>query len=72
MITLPNSCKCSELKVNPKNRENSRASVRKNWFIYYRFYNPTRLALAFEKGGYNNRTKTDIRSVLNFVGQAAV
>jgi hypothetical protein len=142
MITLPNGCKCSELKVNPKNWESSRASVRKNWFIYYRFYDPTRLAeypkgklrivkgmnefselserqeavrelmevelkeltllgfnpitakhlapavtrnvinpdtpflqalqLAFEKGGYNSRTKTDIRSVLNYVGQAAV
>jgi integrase len=41
MIQLPNGCKCSDLKVNPANWESPKASVKKNWFIYYRFYDPT-------------------------------
>lgn len=40
MITLPNDCRCSPLKVNPRNWESLRASVKKDWFIYYRFYDP--------------------------------
>jgi integrase len=40
MILLPNGCKCSELKVNPSNWESPKASVKKPWFIYYRFYDP--------------------------------
>ena len=40
MILLPNGCKCSELQVNPKNWDTSKASIKKNWYIYYRFYDP--------------------------------
>jgi len=40
MTLLPNGCKCSELKVNPANWESPKASIRKPWFIYYRFYDP--------------------------------
>jgi site-specific recombinase XerC len=49
MIQLPNGCRCSELKVNPKNWESTKASVKKNWFIYYRFYDP-KLKDKFPKG----------------------
>lgn len=41
MIQLPNGCKCSELKVNPANWETAKASLKKNWYIYYRFYDLT-------------------------------
>jgi hypothetical protein len=40
MIQLPNDCKCSDLKVNPANWESPKASLKKNWYIYYRFYDP--------------------------------
>jgi hypothetical protein len=40
MLQLPNGCKCSEPKVNPSNWETSKASLKKNWYIYYRFYDP--------------------------------
>ncbi|HEX8316482.1 MAG TPA: hypothetical protein VF609_15880 [Flavisolibacter sp.] len=41
MIHLSNGCKCSEPKVNPANWETGKASLKKNWFIYYRFYDPS-------------------------------
>lgn len=40
MIALPNGCKCSEMKVNPKNWDTSKVSLKKDWLIYYRFYDP--------------------------------
>ncbi|HWI93231.1 MAG TPA: hypothetical protein VNT20_18260 [Flavisolibacter sp.] len=40
MIHLPNGCKCSELKVSPSNWQTPRASLRKKWYIYYRYYDP--------------------------------
>ena len=40
MILLPNGCQCSELKVHPKNWESQRASIKKKWYIHYRFYDP--------------------------------
>lgn len=46
MILLPNGCKCSDLKVSPANWESAKASLKKNWYIYYRFYDPT------QKGRY--------------------
>jgi hypothetical protein len=49
MIQLPNGCKCSDLKVNPKNWNTPKASIKKNWFIYYRFYDPSQLD-EFPKG----------------------
>ena len=42
MIPLPHGCKCSELKVTPCNWESPKASTRKSWMIYYRFYDPSK------------------------------
>lgn len=41
MIQLPNGCYCSDITVSPKNWDKTGASTKKNWFIYYRFYDPT-------------------------------
>ena len=49
MIQLPNGCKCSELKVNPSNWATPKASLKNNWYIYYRFYDPSERAL-YPKG----------------------
>jgi integrase len=38
MISLPNNCRCSELSIFPKNWKEPRASVKKPWYITYRFY----------------------------------
>lgn len=38
MIELPFGCHCTDLKVNPKNWQTSKTSMKKDWFIYYRFY----------------------------------
>lgn len=40
MIELSFSCHCSDLKVNPKNWQTNKASIKKDWFIYYRFHDP--------------------------------
>lgn len=40
MIQLPNQCYCSDFNVHPKNWKSTRASVRKEWYITYRFYDP--------------------------------
>jgi hypothetical protein len=138
MIPLPHGCKWSELKVYPGNWDSPRASMRKKWYIYYRFYDPRKthkfpkgklrivkgmnefdtlleavkmlietemvqlkrlgfnpitekhaapipletaihpetpfveaLKKAYDKGNYIGRTKTDIKSVLRYIGQAA-
>jgi hypothetical protein len=41
MLLLPNGCKCSPLKVSPNNWETAKASLKKKWYIYYRFYDPS-------------------------------
>ncbi len=41
MIKLPFECYCTELKVHPENWQLPRASVKKDWYVYYRFYDPT-------------------------------
>lgn len=38
MISLPNNCERSEIRVNPANWNTKRASMVKAWFIHYRFY----------------------------------
>ncbi len=43
MIYLPNESRCSELNVTPKNWKSPQASIKRNWFISYRFYDPTQL-----------------------------
>lgn len=40
MILLPFSCHCTELKVVPNNWANKNSSIKKDWYIYYRFYDP--------------------------------
>ncbi len=40
MIQLSSGCYCSEIKVAPERWDRGRASLKKNWFIYYRFYDP--------------------------------
>ena|ERR1035437_265307 len=42
MILLPDNSYRTELKVNPKNWQTSKASLKKDWFIYYRWY-PSKL-----------------------------
>jgi integrase len=41
MISLPNKCRCSEIKVSPSNWKMASASTKKPWKIHYRFYDPT-------------------------------
>jgi len=41
MISLPNNCSCTELKVSPKNWNTAKASLKRPWIIYYRFYDPS-------------------------------
>ena len=38
MILLPDNTYRTELKVNPKNWQTSKASIKKDWFIFYRLY----------------------------------
>ena len=40
MIKLPFECYCTELKVYPKNWQLQKASTKKSWYVYYRFYDP--------------------------------
>lgn len=43
MIQLPSGSYCTELKVNPRNWKTSRNAIKKDWFIYYRLYDPNKL-----------------------------
>lgn len=38
MIPLPNGCRCSEFNVFPDNWKSSKASLKKDWYVMYRFY----------------------------------
>lgn len=40
MIILPNGCSCSDLTVHPKNWKTLSASVKSEWYVQYRFYDP--------------------------------
>src|ERR1019366_2019576 len=40
MILLKNGCSRSNLVVNPKNWKTTKASLKKDWHIMYRFYDP--------------------------------
>lgn len=40
MNQLPFSCYCSDLKVHPKNWQSPKVSLKKDWYVYYRFYDP--------------------------------
>src|SRR5436190_9434491 len=68
MISLPHSCCCTELKVNPKNWQTNKNAVKKNWFIYYRFYDPAfKSKSIYPKGklvvlkGMNHLADSDLR-----------
>ena len=51
MINLPNQCYCSELNVFSKKWKYSKASLKKDWYITYRFYDPTFLhSIKYKKG----------------------
>ena len=41
MIKLKNGCYTSDIKVHPKNWQSTRASTKKDWYIFYRFYDPS-------------------------------
>jgi integrase len=41
MITLYNGCTATEPKVWPKNWKTKTASLKKEWYFWYRFYDPT-------------------------------
>lgn len=41
MIALPNGCSRSNIIVIPTNWKSNRASIKKDWLIFYRFYDPT-------------------------------
>ena len=41
MIQLENDCYISEINVHPKNWKSTKALIKKNWYIYYRFYDPS-------------------------------
>ncbi|MBC7947750.1 MAG: hypothetical protein H7Y42_07710 [Chitinophagaceae bacterium] len=40
MLSLPHGCTCSSPSVFPKNWKTQNASVKKDWYIQYRFYDP--------------------------------
>lgn len=42
MIQLPHSCYCGEFTVTPSNWRQVGASVKKDWYISHRFYDPDR------------------------------
>jgi integrase len=41
MVSLPNGCRCSDIKVSPANWNKKGATTNKPWKIHYRFYDPT-------------------------------
>jgi integrase len=44
MLKLPNNCKASEPKVTPSTWARLNASIKKDWRIWYRFYDPAHKA----------------------------
>ncbi|MDR0792022.1 MAG: hypothetical protein LBE82_01840, partial [Chitinophagaceae bacterium] len=40
MANLPNSCRIGNISVHPKNWNNANASIKNDWYIHYRFYDP--------------------------------
>lgn len=57
MIILPNGCRCSELKVFPQNWKSVSASLQKDWYIHYRFYDDQ------EREKYPNGKQVSIRGM---------
>lgn len=71
MLYLPHGCYASELKVHPKSWDQKGAKTDKDWYIHYRFYDPTILdssgkvkpMLRIIKGMNEYKTLQDRRSV---------
>ena len=40
MIELPFGCYCSELNIHPKNWQVNKATIKQEWYAFYRFYDP--------------------------------
>lgn len=40
MLQLPNGCTCSTPSIHPKNWKRVTASVKKKWYVQFRFYDP--------------------------------
>jgi integrase len=41
MLSLPNGCSCSKISVHPKTWKKGRHDLSKDWYIHYRFYDPS-------------------------------
>ena len=74
MLQLPNGCTCSELSVYPNNWDKSGASVKKDWYIQYYFYDPSFKdtkkypLLKIVKGGINTfKTLAERRRAVSIV-----
>ena len=51
MIQLPFSCYCSEPTMRPENWKSTKNSLERDWYIYYRFYDPAFIEnINFKKG----------------------
>ena len=61
MIILPLSCTCSDLKVFPKNWMSAKVSIKKDWYVYYRFYDP----VFKENPTYKKGLKNLLRNFVN-------
>jgi len=61
-IELPNGCYCSQLSVTPKNWKSGKASIAKDWFISYRFYDNGQV-IRKEVRGMNIEKKSRDRAV---------
>ncbi len=68
MRNLPNGCSCSELTIYPKNWKSEKASLKKDWYVQYRFYDPAvkegpfaKGKLRIVKGGINTFKDRDMR-----------
>lgn len=75
MIILPEGCYCSNLSVHPKDWQNAGASIKSDWYIHYRFYDPTVRAkngkinpkMVIIKGMNAFKTLTERRDAVNLL-----
>jgi integrase len=59
MLQLNNGCSCSKPSINPKNWNQPGASIKKDWYIQYYFYDPT------FKERYKNGRLTIVKGGIN-------
>lgn len=60
MILLPNGCRCSEIGVFPPNWKKT-LSVKKDWYLHYRFYDSSGRVLPVMVRGMNHMKDADDR-----------